>query len=965
LDYETKKLTVYGVSEFYFSDSQAVRVLPHEKTITVEKNRDIRFGGVINAGKIDIYGKKPEQFFFDYDDFKVYCDSVDSLKFFPSRDPSFNVAKNPRLAEALKKLKLEGLSGAIYIDKPNNKSGKKSLGEYPIFDCYTNAYVYWRDSTIQGGVYRPDIVNFTIDPFVLDSLEYFDIATLHLIGTFKCDSIMPSFRDTLMPVADNTYGIHEKLPKEGVPVYQGKGRFYNEVTMDSYGFHGNGTLTFLETEAKSDTFLFHPDSVMATTYEFRQKGGNYSTYKIPEISGGKIALKWYPKQDKMVLTTLNEPVELYNGKVRFTGQLFISPEGTHARGTLDFPEVQISSAYFNLMDNELDATIATFRVKDTSDTSKTLFIAQKVNLHYDVTKDNATFQTTTPGQPNAFFPYAQYRTSLGMGYYDKAKREIQLKIHEVYPKNNFMESTNPDQHGLRFYVNEVIFSLDSKRMNANGVDSILVADAIVYPHEGKVNIKPDGTIDHLSNAKLTINQTYHWHHFINAEIDILSGIAYTGKGDRYYIDINGQPQYIHFDKIITRPDTVSYAVAFLTEQDQFFITERIYFRDSVEMLGNRRFLRFNGEVRIQSSNPFFKDSWFGFADIVNPDSIFIPVVNPRDKAKQELTVGVHYIPFRRTYYSNFLQPRREPKTDTDVLLAQGGLTFDRTQKVFKIGPREKLEQKRFHGNIVAYDDSTNTITSSGKFALQFFAPPSLFQIDVGGTFVDNQSSYLQTTDWIVGIRIPDFPEKLMELFLKRFTRVAMNAEDIHLKDPAFWEALSELTYEKDPEEKILKDLYEKAKKINIASQIKIAEAFPHYTFLFSNVRFKFDPDEKVFYTAKPVGIIGMHGKTVNKMMDAKLMYSIGYVLPNRQRTPDTLRIYIEFNKTNWLYFEFFDTYVRTVSSYDNYNFEVTNWVQKSSGKTPDKDKPKLLFQEANAATKEEFIKRMSQFLLKQ
>ncbi len=963
LDYESKNLYLNGVLPFYFSDSQQVKVFPEKAKLIVGQNRSLDFGGVILAGKINLYAHGTKKYHFDYVEFKVYCDSIDSLKFFPERDPYFNPKRNPKLTQALKRLKLEGLTGALYIDKPNNKSGKKPFHEYPVFDCYSYAYVYWRDSSIQGGVYTPDVINFQVDPFVLDSLETFDLSRFELKGKFNCEPIMPSFRDTLKPVADGTYGIHEKLPEEGVPLYEGKGRFYNEITMDSYGFHGNGTLTFLSTTAESDTFLFHPDSVMATTRKFSVKAGTYGSASFPDIEAERLKYKWYPYKERLIVETIDAPMRLYGGEALFMGRMEITPEGIVADGTIQLNEVIVKGSHITFKEKDFDASIATFAIADTADTTKKYFVAYKHNVHYDVRNHNATFVTTTPGKANTYLPQQQYRTTLGQGNYNRQFQKIVLNAHKAYQNENYIESTDKQKHGLKFMTNTAVIDLKLKQVSLTGVDSLLVADAVIYPAQGQLEIAPDGHIPTLHNAKIAIPPGKHWHTIVNAEVSVESGISYKASGRYPYIVINGDTQYIHFESIAVRSDTTTYAIAQINEEDNFLITERIFFRDQVELLGKRRFLRFDGEVKIQSSNPFFRKTWFTFADVVNPDSIFIPVKNPKNKAGEQLTVGVHYIPMRRRYYCNFLMPRKDKKGDKDVLLAEGGLTFDRALKAFRIGPRERLEQKRLRGNVVTYNDSTYVISAEGYFHIPFNIHPDIATLEVSGRFVEEQKDYKQYTRWTLALNVKGLPKDLMQAFAKEFSSVIMNAEDIDFAHPVTQSALAELIDRDDPSEKRVRKLLAQAQRAALIGAVKFAEALP-VTFFLTDVEFHFDWDNKAFYCHKPVGLIGIAGHSFNKKVNAKIEYAQGIVLPNKSRMPDTLRIYLELDDNNWIYFELMDVYVRTIASYDEYNEIVADQVKKSQGKEPDKDKPQLLFMECTPEIKDQYIQRFSQYILK-
>ncbi len=194
---------------------------------------------------------------------------------------------------------------------------------------------------------------------------------------------------------------------------------------------------------------------------------------------------------------------------------------------------------------------------------------------------------------------------------------------------------------------------------------------------------------------------------------VLSGENYTANGRYKYTDVEGKPQFITLDSIYVK-DGVTTAQAKISDDSGFLLTDRILFRDNVTLKANERFLYFDGEVRIQSENEFLRESWFSFVGYVNPDTVFIPIKNPTNKKGQELTVGVHFIPFYRTFYTNFLQPRRN-KDDIDVLIAEGGLVCGSdNEDAFRIGPGEKIGGQYLRGNWVEYNDAARITTAYGR-----------------------------------------------------------------------------------------------------------------------------------------------------------------------------------------------------------------------------------------------------------
>jgi hypothetical protein len=121
-------LRMYGVEKIYLSDSQNVVIYPKNQELVIHKNRNFDFAGRIMAGRFEFFGKK---FDFDYDKFKVNLENVDSLRLRVTTDEKDEFGK-----VQLKKVKtvIENVIGDLLIDHPVNKSGSRSLAQYPIFN---------------------------------------------------------------------------------------------------------------------------------------------------------------------------------------------------------------------------------------------------------------------------------------------------------------------------------------------------------------------------------------------------------------------------------------------------------------------------------------------------------------------------------------------------------------------------------------------------------------------------------------------------------------------------------------------------------------------------------------------------------------------------------------------------------------------------------------------------------------
>ena len=106
------------------------------------------------------------------------------------------------------------LSGNLKIDEPNNKSGTKRNPQYPILNSEIESYVYFDNKSIQKGAYKRDKFFFTLDPFVMDSINTLKPDNFDFSGDFV-SNIFPTIRENLKIRPDYSLGFKRKTPPEG------------------------------------------------------------------------------------------------------------------------------------------------------------------------------------------------------------------------------------------------------------------------------------------------------------------------------------------------------------------------------------------------------------------------------------------------------------------------------------------------------------------------------------------------------------------------------------------------------------------------------------------------------------------------------------------------------------------------------------------------------------------------------
>lgn len=958
MDVNTMDLVLRGCPYFSLSDSQYLRVVPLYQQVKVGKGRALEFGGTLAAGKLNFYGSGDTSFTFDYESFRLECHNLDSMKFIMVRNPPRDYVMSP-LEKALRRTVFEDVSGAIHIDAPNNKSGKKSRPQFPVFDSYSNAYIYWDDVSIQDGVYEKDKLNFALDPFVLDSLDNFDEKNLLFDGAFHSSNIFPKFKQTLVVMEDFTLGFREHAPRNGYYIYENKGLYYGDVVMDGAGLQGEGEIECLDIDVKvkSDSFIFHFDSVMAQVKNFHRDRGYRSGSYYPDVDAATAQYVWYPQKDKVVLRSEEEPIRIFGGEGDFEGELIIRPNGMIGNGALTLGQIRIESDSIKFNEMDFFAPTANFIIIDKEDPSLYHFLAQDVKVDYDVYYHKTKFASKNDtSQSLAFFPIHEYRTSLARGEYERQENSLKLEGISAYVKDNYFLATAPERDSLKFSAQESYYRVDTRSIEVNGVPYIYVADAVITPDKLEVVILESGAIKRLENAIVEADRVNKTHRIYEASIDISSGNSYTGSGKYDYINVKGEQQYINFNNISVNRDTATVASGDIPELQDFYMTERIFFKGKSYLDASRKFLEFEGDVKIESDNPAFKGNWFNFdRAVVNPDSVFIPIKRRMtDDENRLLTTGLNYNAENRYFYSNFLQPIRD-EADSDVISTSGGLTFDRRTKEFRIGSQAKLAARTLKGSTVSFNDSLNTITSKGWLDFPDDFAKNTADLKIAGAWKDDLRRRELSTDLLMSIDFSVMEPELFKKLSETLLYLTASNPDVNYNDRAFQENLAEVLDRGREGDKETRKFIEEVQNAMVSTDIKLAKLIPS-TLLLSGVDFNYSKEYKALYSDAEVGLLGIAGEPINKKVPAKIVYRFGRVGSEGEKLPDQMDIYLEVDDFNWVFFSFSGEVVSVASSYyDDFNYPLQAEIDKR--KKEDGFRYELTNEEVVGQFRQDFIKK--------
>jgi len=544
LDLSKNELVVRGVDKFYFTgDSSAVYALPDSNQVRIQKNRSIKFNGVIVASLFRFRGSK---FTFQYDEFLVDMPKIDTIAFTVKKKTEKS-EKEEDAGEAFLSNSITRSAGKLYLNKPDNKSGKEKYPNFPLFDATAGAYVYFNKPQVLGGAYDTTVF-FQIPPFKMDSLNAAAQGAVGFKGFFHSGGIFPPIETKLGLMPDQSLGFEYTVPKGGLPAYGGKGKFYNKLTMSYKGLQGSGEINYLTTKLESNAFTFYLDKVLTLGTKATVAESTIGDAYFMQAHFNRYALEWLPQKDTMNISTTTEPIKLYQDKFLYRGIATVTPKGFFGDGTIEGADGSIESPHLQFAKTRFKANNATLQIKSKTP-NKPAIRASDVFLEYDVAKGFASFSPEKAGVASTDFPYAQFKTSLSGGKWDVNKKLITMNEPEGNEAARaYFLSTRATHDNLKFKARSAKYDIGQNTLTIGGVPYIAAADAHIVPDSNRVFVTASSDLKTFQNATVISDTLQKYHQVYKGEIDIISRLKYQGSGTVKYVNALSDTFAVKFGK---------------------------------------------------------------------------------------------------------------------------------------------------------------------------------------------------------------------------------------------------------------------------------------------------------------------------------------------------------------------------------------------------------------------------------
>lgn len=879
-------LNIYGVDQIMLSDSQAVTLFADRRTkyITVKKNRNMEFAGVLRAGGFDFYG---DSFRFNYDKFKVDLLKVDSVALYVTRKETDTSGTRERFVQI--QTKINDITGELFIDNPINKSGvdNKNNRQFPILKTNEPSYAYYDKKSTHNGIYEREKFHFKIDPFYLDSLDNFNQNVLRFTGTMVSQGIFPDFVDSLSVQADYSLGFKHQTPAEGLALYTDKATFNNEIQLSDKGLMGNGDIIYVTSTSSSPRFTFFPDSTTGIAQKM-ENIAQTAAPDVPQATGKDFDFKLDPVVDRMVAKTIKTKIDMFAGEGHAEGVMVLNHDGLTSAGTLDMFDGKLTSARFRYNNSNAFCDTASFQLNSIG--NKGLAIStDQVSAQIDFNYRIGTFRALN-GEAKINFPKNQYVAFMDTYKWlvDEKKVELSSTATEQDTTGNAGSrfiSVHPDQDSLSFRVPRAIYDVNTYIIRCKEVKNILVADVLVAPKNGDVNIMPDAVIETLQDATITADFINRFHTIYNATVELISAKKYLGRGNYNYEDDQKNQQKISFETISVDSARHTVAKGKIPEEMKFKLNQYFDYRGDVTLHAQDKGLFFDGSTRILMNCDKIERNWLAFSGQVDPTNVLIPVgTQMKSDLGQALGAGIMLQTTDSVMiYPTFISAKINP-TDTQITTAQGYLWYNATDKTYNIGSKERFENKGLIGNIVTLNTQTCDITANG--ALGFGAPLGQVKTSMVG---NAKFSYKEESTQMNGLLMADFyfDKKMLE-YLSTKAAAYPFLQPVNISSTQFEKALTD--YAPKQREELMEELNKKGVLGDIPDAM-------HKSLVFADVKFVWDDNTSSFVSTGDIGLLNTLDKPI-------MIYVKGKIQVLRSRRGNELVMYLEFDSNNWYFFKY-------------------------------------------------------------
>lgn len=949
LDLKTMRLSIEGVKQVMLSDSQYVYVVPRDEKVTVLKNRDFVFKGRVHAGLFDFMANECT---FRYDKFSLSMPKIDSALMLV---PAWTVDGNGNRPFVRVKNVLSNMNGELFIDSTESKSGRKMLHHYPLLISKDTSYVYFDKKNVVNGIYKRNNFYFEINPFTMDSINSLPPGRLQFEGTLVSAGIFPKLQETISVQKDYSLGFKRVIPQPGLPVYGGKGTYSDTLRLSNSGLHGSGQLSYLSTVTESADFLFAPDSTTAKVKKF-ELAKVEGEVEFPDANVKDAIVKWTPGNDLMtVQNSKGDSISMFNNSAKLIGTLSVSPQGLRGKGKFSFENAEVTSDHYSFKTTSFTSDTSDFRLL-TDDRNKDALRVHVFKTSIDFGTRQGHFIATGDGALMEF-PFIQFNCVVNEFDWLMDKKKLQLINKTSFSRERYYQmkpdellafdpgreiyfSTDPKMDSLSFFALKGLYDLDSNFLEVEDARIIKVADAAIFPFNGKLSVGKNGKIKELKQAEIFANRTSLFHKFYNANVNIGSRKRYAANGLFDYTPSDGEITTIEMNNIAVNNKGETFAGAVISDSMNFMLNRYFKFKGKMEVNASTQKVYFEGGYGFVHDCALIGNEWIKLRASLDPKNIMIPVTDdPENTGNGNLRTSIYYSTTENTVMPGFFA-KADNVTDPDIIKANGSVLYYPQLTEFRIADSAKLLDPTRPGNILRFNTLRCILTGEGQLQLS----NNLGRVQMKSAGEINYYSIVDSTSLNIMSSLDFlFSEEVLKLFADALN--ASEAKGLDVADNNYTRSLREFVGQNEANN-ILSEL-------GLYGQYRKFPEILDHTIVLAGLQMSWNKDLRSYISKGLVGISNLGKFPVNKLVK-------GYVEIGKRRAGDIINLYFEPSENQWYFFTYSNGTMQVISSNKTFNEKLTAIKAADRTQKGEKGQPSFLYIVGTKEKKNTFLRKMKQ-----
>jgi hypothetical protein len=934
INFEKRYMTVRGVEVFKLSDSLNVIIKPDSSVITILKDRDIKFNGTITAGNFEITGK---DFTLKYDSFFINLNHIDSIRFYVTEKNGVRRRVNNSMVGADSTAAAAGglansskTSGTLFINRPDNKSGRVQVPNFPRLDAAGGGVIYFDRKEVLSGAYDRSVF-FVVPPFKLDSLNDADPSSINFDGTFVSSGMFPSFKEKLHTMADKSLGFTHAVPKSGYPLFGGDGKLFGGMSLDNSGIRATGRIEYLAATVESQDFVFYPDSVIGKGKVGEIKEKQFGSVYFPQVTLSEFKMKWLPKKDQLRLKNMRDPFSLYKATATLNGTLTVSEGGVAGSGKLSTRGSEVASRELSFAAKDFGARHATFKVK-TDNPDKPALAGDDVRLKFNLDQNFATISPEVEGEAAIEFPYAQFKTSIPEARWDLTTQKIVMtKASDVPIENSYFYTTRKDLDSLNFNAEKAEYDIKTQQLKVSGIPFIIVADAKITPENNEVLILENAKIGQLKNTTIVLDTLNGYHRLTQGVVDIVSRKEFNGYATYQYVNavndtFNIKMTDFHLEKIgeeakVKRRDKAlkatqqTVAEGAVTDKDNLILAPRIFYKGEMVMYATKPALQLKGFMKLDLKKIKNYSTWLLYEQSGDEKEVYLDFEKALTEDGRKAEAGLHFSS-DNSLYITFVFDKKNSE-DEDFFLPAGSLFFDKESGEFKIEDREKAAGTKLSGKVFDYNEDKQEVRFEGP--VNFFKGLKDFSLTATALGSGNlETNDIKMNSFIMAdMNIPPQAYQLMALHLQEIIKTEGASDGLGDQAELLYK-IADIIGEKAVKEYEQKSLQSYVSLSTLPALVK--------PIVFSNVNLKYSQKAKAFYSEGTLGVSNIGKSDINGAFEGFME-----IRKNEDGSP-VFHVFFKASSDAWYYFGYEDNRLLIQSSNPEFNSIISKKTNASKAK---------------------------------